>query len=205
VLWDGMLQDGDMLYIPRGWWHVARPLDEPTLHLTVGVNNLTGSDLLSWFADRMRRVEDVRRDIPHLAGSEATQAFAERLRQALLSEWHPDIVKEFLAEMDAKSTPRPIFALPAAATADVLAGDRWKIRWSGNREIAIVDSGGELVVAASGRRWHFAQAARPLLELLISGRNCSLADLEQVAGDLDADVVRAFARELVTSGLAVLI
>ena len=39
-LWEGMLEDGDLLYIPRGWWHVATPLDEPTLHLTVGVNNV---------------------------------------------------------------------------------------------------------------------------------------------------------------------
>ena len=45
-LWEGMLEDGDLLYIPRGWWHVATPLDEPTLHLTVGVNNPNGADLL---------------------------------------------------------------------------------------------------------------------------------------------------------------
>ena len=33
VLWEGLLRSGDLLYIPRGWWHVATPLDEPTLHL----------------------------------------------------------------------------------------------------------------------------------------------------------------------------
>src|SRR3954447_25888016 len=27
-LWEGLLDDGSMLYIPRGWWHVALPLDE---------------------------------------------------------------------------------------------------------------------------------------------------------------------------------
>ena len=54
-----LLEAGDLLYIPRGWWHVAMPLDEPTLHLTVGVNNLTGADFLRWFADRLRRVDDV--------------------------------------------------------------------------------------------------------------------------------------------------
>ena len=49
-LWEGMLEDGGLLYIPRGWWHVATPLDEPTLHLTVsGLNNPNGADLLSWF------------------------------------------------------------------------------------------------------------------------------------------------------------
>ena len=45
-LWEDVLAAGDLLYIPRGWWHVAFPLDEPTLHLTVGIHNRTGLDLL---------------------------------------------------------------------------------------------------------------------------------------------------------------
>ena len=54
----------DLLYIPRGWWHVATPLDEPTLHLTVGVNNPNGADFLAWYVDRLKTSEDVRRDLP---------------------------------------------------------------------------------------------------------------------------------------------
>jgi ribosomal protein L16 Arg81 hydroxylase len=45
-IWDNVLEDGDMLYIPRGWWHVVYPVDEPTLHLTVGLRNHRGLDLL---------------------------------------------------------------------------------------------------------------------------------------------------------------
>jgi hypothetical protein len=36
---DRILQAGDVLYIPKGCYHVAVPLDEPTLHLTVGIRN----------------------------------------------------------------------------------------------------------------------------------------------------------------------
>src|SRR5713226_5775267 len=65
-LWEGLLEDGDVLYIPRGWWHVAVPLDEPTLHLTVGIHRATGLDFLSWYADRLRSNIDVRKDLPTL-------------------------------------------------------------------------------------------------------------------------------------------
>src|SRR5262249_37445624 len=34
---DTILAAGDLLYVPRGSYHVALPLDEPALHLTVGV------------------------------------------------------------------------------------------------------------------------------------------------------------------------
>jgi len=45
---DQVLQPGDLLYIPRGCYHVAVPMNEPTLHLTLGVKNPrgeTGSNL----------------------------------------------------------------------------------------------------------------------------------------------------------------
>ena len=53
-LWEGVLEDGDVLYMPRGWWHVAEPLDEPTLHLTVGVHKRTGLDFMKWLTQRLR-------------------------------------------------------------------------------------------------------------------------------------------------------
>ena len=70
-VWQETLEDGDLLYIPRGWWHVAEPLAEPTLHLTVGVHKRTGLDLLRWFSDRMRASEIFRRDFQNvLPGSD---------------------------------------------------------------------------------------------------------------------------------------
>jgi ribosomal protein L16 Arg81 hydroxylase len=39
---DTMLQPGDLLYIPKGCYHVAVPMSEPTLHLTVSIRNPCG-------------------------------------------------------------------------------------------------------------------------------------------------------------------
>jgi hypothetical protein len=41
---DEMLRPGDLLYIPRGCYHLAIPMNEPTLHLTIGVKNPRGMD-----------------------------------------------------------------------------------------------------------------------------------------------------------------
>ncbi|HEX8189230.1 MAG TPA: cupin domain-containing protein, partial [Pyrinomonadaceae bacterium] len=79
-LWEGTLEDGDLLYIPRGWWHVAVPLAEPTLHLTVGVHNRTGLDLLRWLTEALRASEAFRRDLPRLAPARERAAHAARLR-----------------------------------------------------------------------------------------------------------------------------
>lgn len=47
------LRPGDMIYIPRGWGHVADALDEMTLHLTVGAFPL------NWALLVLKGVEDV--------------------------------------------------------------------------------------------------------------------------------------------------
>ena len=53
-VWEGVLEPGGLLSIPRDWWHVAYPLGEPCLHLTVTIKNHNGIDLLHWLADSMK-------------------------------------------------------------------------------------------------------------------------------------------------------
>jgi hypothetical protein len=204
VLWDGLLQDGDLLYIPRGWWHVATPLDEPTLHLTVGVNNPTGADFLSWFARKLRSVETVRLDLPHLAGPEALEEHASRLKVALLEAWRPELINEYMAHLDSGSRARPQLALPWTACEAVLPDGDFRVRWSGTRELAISEeTNGIIAVVAFGERWRFAAAARGILEALLTGREFSNEEIVGLGGSagLHCGVVRAFLRELAMSGL----
>jgi len=202
ILWEQTLQNGDLLYIPRGWWHVATPLNEPTLHLTVGVSNPTGADFLLWFIDQLRASEIIRQDIPHLRGRAATQTYAERVREAILSTWHSEVIDEYMSHLDAHSRPRPDFALPWSATDDVLPPGSWRVQWRGSRPVQIEASGDEIAIATFGRRWRFVASARPLLELLVSGRECSKQDLESLTqGSLNSIVLQEFVSELVTTGL----
>jgi hypothetical protein len=206
-VWEGLLQDGDLLYIPRGWWHVATPLDEPTLHLTVGVSNPTGADLLTWFVDRLRASEEVRRDLPQFEGLEQQCVYLNHLREIFLRDWRPDLIQRYLNDMDAKSQPRPRLGLPWAAMPGMLppADFGFCVKWNGPRTPQVARNGpGQIEMAANGRRWKFAEAAAPVLDLLVSGRPCSVVELhEAAAGTLDVNTIRAFLGELVSSGLVV--
>ena len=199
VLWEGLLDSGDLLYMPRGWWHVATPLNEPTLHLTVGVNNPTGADFLAWFSDRLRASEIVRQDIPHLGGPDAVRDYASRLRAAIADTWRPELVEEFLRDLDARSRPRPSFALPWGAMEAVLPPDGWRVRWSIARPARVEDAGEEIAVVAKGRRWKFAAEARCAIEKLLSGQECSAADFD--CAGISAEDLRAFIQDLAANGL----
>lgn len=47
-VFDEILEAGDILYIPRGWWHTAVPLNEETFHLAVGVYPALVIDYMYW-------------------------------------------------------------------------------------------------------------------------------------------------------------
>ena len=49
---DCQLQTGDLLYIPRGWWHQVTPLDQPSFHLSVGLFVPTVFDYVMWVMSR---------------------------------------------------------------------------------------------------------------------------------------------------------
>jgi ribosomal protein L16 Arg81 hydroxylase len=49
---DCMLETGDLLYVPRGFWHHVIPTDGPSLHLSVGIYAPAVHDYLMWACAR---------------------------------------------------------------------------------------------------------------------------------------------------------
>ncbi|HEX7317879.1 MAG TPA: cupin domain-containing protein [Pyrinomonadaceae bacterium] len=202
-LWEETLEDGDMLYIPRGWWHVAQPLAEPTLHLTVGVHNRTGLDLLRWVSERVRASELFRSDLPRLASPAERAAHNARLREELLAAWEEDLVERFYEELDARAEPRARVALPWAATPGAAPPEGpTVVRMLAPRPLKLEDAGGVVEFDAMNRRWRFAAAALPVLRALAERRACTVAELCEAARDRVApETVRAFLVELAHEGL----
>lgn len=45
---DTVLEAGDVLYVPRGWWHCATPIGEETFHVAIGVHPPYVNEYISW-------------------------------------------------------------------------------------------------------------------------------------------------------------
>ena len=201
-LWEGTLEDGDLLYIPRGWWHVAAPLAEPTLHLTVGVHNRTGLDLLRWLCERVRASETFRRDLPRLASAGERAAHNARLREELLAAWDDSAIERFYEELDARAEPRARVALPWVATPDAAPPEGpTVVRLLAPRPFKLEAAGGVVEFDSMGQHWRFAESALPVLRALSERRACTVAELcEAARGRVDEQTVRAFLAELAHRG-----
>jgi ribosomal protein L16 Arg81 hydroxylase len=202
-IWSETLEDGDVLYIPRGWWHVAVPLDEPTLHLTVGIHNRTGIDLFRWLSDSLRSSETYRKDLPRFESPEVRSEHMETLRKELLEKWNAELLENYFSDLDATAEPRASFGLPFSATSETLEDDS-VLRINTPRQLDLKITDGVLEFACNKKQWKFGKEALSVISALNERRTCSVSELCEIANEeLDQKTVRMFLLELVVNGLVV--
>jgi ribosomal protein L16 Arg81 hydroxylase len=201
--WDNILDDGDMLYIPRGWWHVVNAVDEPTLHLTVGLRNYRGLDLLHWFVEELKSCAEAREDIPHLADRDTQVAYMAKLREQLIRTWSYEVIDRFLAASDAKAILRPHLELPEAATTEGIAiGCGSQVRLTSPRRVDISSESenGNRTVRSFGKISYCSKAILPVMEKLNDGQIHAVQELIALVPDQAANILN-FLLGLVLRGI----
>ncbi len=198
VVWEGVLEDGDALYIPRGWWHEASGVGDVTLHLTFGIHQRTGVNLVHWVADQLRASSDFRAPLRRFATAEEQQEQLAELRRQLIGALDGDLLERYYAQHDARARSRGWASLPwsvAAATPSMSA----QVTLAAPRGLRIVRNNGSIEFDANGRAWRFAAAAEPLLHALERGP-ATVGELCS-ASALDGSTVQQFVTELARHGL----
>lgn len=113
-----VLEPGDVLYLPRGYWHAAVGLGGPTMHLTIGLTRKSASDFLHWLADEMLDAAEVRADLPFEAGERAT---SERIAAVLgrLAQAEPQaLARRYRRHVEAMLVQRPALSFPDIGAQD---------------------------------------------------------------------------------------
>jgi ribosomal protein L16 Arg81 hydroxylase len=191
---DQVLEPGDLLYIPRGCYHVAVPMNEPALHLTVGVKAPRGIDLLLWIVNRLRTHDMADRELPYFAPPAERLRYAEELRRALLDGLSSDLVEQYFCESGGNSKTRPSFNLPWSATPEGLpAGNGFLVRLKGRSHVVLATGpGGEAIeVRCRGRVCRFPRSMQWIIEQLDEKTPRPISHLiDAVAGRLDLGMVR---------------
>jgi ribosomal protein L16 Arg81 hydroxylase len=197
---DEILTPGDLLYIPRGCLHVALPLNEPTLHLTIGVKNPREADLLRWLVDRLRTTGAAERDLPCLAAPAERVEYSTRLRAALLNGLEADLVAQYLAATGSNLKPRPVFNLPWSATPEGLPPGK-DVSLTLNRRTPLsvhADGSAAVILRHGGNAYRLPRGVTAILDELEGGAGQPIGRLiEAVASRFDEETVRLLLAMLV--------
>lgn len=106
-VWEGVLAAGDVLYIPRGYWHAAEAMEATSLHITFAVQHPTGYDFLSSMLTSLTTNSAVRMDM-HFSefdsvesGHAAKAAYLSGLKAAICDALTPEAIDVFASQFRA--------------------------------------------------------------------------------------------------------
>ncbi|OIJ95556.1 cupin domain-containing protein [Streptomyces monashensis] len=194
-----VLRAGDMLYLPRGWWHAVAATQGRSLHLTCGLQTTTGADLVGWLSDRLRTSETVRAHLPVFASPQEQADYLELLRKEVADALHGGAIADFLTARDAIEPGRTMSSLPfldaVPARADLL------VRLTTARAQLTENDHDYVVFLAGGEEWTFAPPARAVLSPLLDGSPALLGHLAETSG-LTVQQVAGLITELVNANVA---
>lgn len=108
-----VLCPGDVLYIPRGHWHYATTVEEPSIHLTLGVHPKTGVHFLEWLVGEFSHQEQWRQSLPLQPGTlPAIHHLIQELTDYLTAQTVGEVYSRYLNSL---SQPTPQYAFPYQA------------------------------------------------------------------------------------------
>ncbi|MFJ9416668.1 cupin domain-containing protein [Streptomyces sp. NPDC101227] len=193
------LRAGDMLYLPRGWWHAVAATEGRSLHLTCGLKPATGADLLSWLADQLRASATVRATLPYFASADEQSTYVETLRKEFAEALHGRVIEEFVKSRGTMDPGRPMPSLPFVD--GIPADESLRVRLTATGAWYTVDGQGRVVFSAGGQEWTFAAPVLDVIKPLIQGSTSTLGDLA-VSSSLPVGQVAALVTELVVADIA---
>lgn len=97
---DIVLEPGDMLYLPRGWWHNPLPLGEPSFHLSLGTFPALTMDFLQWAVTQMESITAARQSLSHWNKDRANLAVVAQQFSELLqsTQAYDRFTQEYLSQ-----------------------------------------------------------------------------------------------------------
>lgn len=185
TVWSGTMRAGEVMHIPRGYWHRATRTgrgDGYSLHVTFGFVKRTGVDWLTWVADRSREREVFRHDLDRwgASGEKANQEHELAADVSRLLAEYP--VEAYLAKRDQERPPPRhvatfgVFGPPSAVVC--VADFPPRVEHHDNT----------VQVCAAGKKITFATRAVSALDMLLTGHPVELAEVTTASG-VDATVI----------------
>ncbi len=202
--WEGTLEDGAMLYIPRGWAHVATPVDEPSLHLTVAVRPPNGIDFLRWLVDELGHDSALRADFPRSGTPADLESFMDRIRTHVSDGIGMGTASRFFLSWEAQQAARPLFNLPDCGSPldGANLADAALLRLAGQRRLHSIagDDPGEQLIIADDREWPCLPAVADRLVMLSSAADIRFGALREGLSANEARGLRTLLTGLIRVG-----
>jgi len=199
-----LLEPGDVLYLPRGYWHAAVGLGGPTMHLTVGLTRKTGSDFLHWLADYALADAGARADLPLERDDAVLGAHLSGVLAGIGTQSPETLARLYRRHVEAHQAHRPALSFPFLGGEETAFTPDDRIALAPG--VARVTAGGDgrsVVLSWRGTEYIVDAALAAPLQALARGEAVAYAAFEAVVADAARPLVRPFVAEMLGRGVFV--
>lgn len=197
-----VLEQGDLLYIPRGIVHDAYTTDEPSLHITLGVLGYTWSQhLVEAIIHLAKEDADFRHFVSGKLGDKDYDEHATLLLQKLGSELKSRRGFERFEKQLAAESPshRKGQLLQVMETAKLAANDRIVPLLQG---VELTKTDEQVSLNALGKKLVFPHFCTEACTYLLDQSGQGAVSIDAIPGPLDDEGKLVLVRRLITEGLA---
>ncbi|MDP9049853.1 MAG: cupin domain-containing protein [Acidobacteriota bacterium] len=181
------LEQGSLLYVPRGEWHSVHPSGEPAIHLAIGIHNSTGIHLGNWIAKQLAETGAGRSDLPLYGSSqESIDKFANRYKPEIEALINVSSVNAFMQERILNLTPRHFVRIGGAGHYEKLIQNPATLLYLYDPRAALERSDGCIILHEPNRRIILKEEVLPVLVALQEETGSTIQELQL---RLTADVV----------------
>jgi hypothetical protein len=200
VIFDDVLVPGDVLYVPRGWWHTVQGVGDLALHLSFCAARRTGYDWLQWVLRRSLSAVPVRASLDRFAGPDDQAAQISAIVQQFLATAEGLTMEDFFTAERERTGPRPSASFPWAVT-DGYPPESSHVSLVTLGEPERVESpGGGVELRIGGQAYRVPPELTGVLAVLLERRRLTIAELASASG-APVPACRAFARNFARLGL----
>ena len=188
--WVGELRPGDLLYIPRGWWHDALAFGEPSLHLTLGIRRAIGLDFLNFLFLQLQDHEIARADLPRFASLEEQKKYVLTLRETVATLLSEESLSNYFHNVDSSVPGRMRLSLPWSVIPNCLPipQSAW-VHWLPLRRTPLTEVANKIVLDALGAKFSFRKDASPIIRYLTEHSPVRVEELKSKYPEIEVESI----------------
>ncbi|MDF9619082.1 cupin domain-containing protein [Pseudomonas entomophila] len=188
---DIVLEPGDVLYLPRGWWHNPLPFEEETFHLSVGTFPANTLDYVQWSLQKLPELASARQAMSTFERDSETLSLLASQLAGLISD--PAHYRHFMEQFDAAQRVETPLAIDVFGNSTVnQLPDDSVLRLAANSTLSVARN--QLI--ANGTRLQLDETALRLVRQIEHSPGISVQQLTTELPELDPAKLRTLVFEL---------
>lgn len=202
---DTVLEEGDALYLPRGWVHSAQAMEMTSIHLTIGTSPVTAVDVARAVVDQLAADATFRESLPMgVADADETMATVSKVMAEMVGSVRDDAATlgagaaAHLSRRHADRT-RPVAVRPLASLAAADRAGETMVRWRHGLSATVDRSGDRIVLRLPDRTITFPKMCAEAVRAVHQGNTVDAANMP----GLDAADAAVLIRRLLREGVLV--